>query len=264
MAKLEHRQHFGIPVFATKLPAYDHHRKGLLDFFYVLRGERGDRVHRSNQGGWHSEENLYQLDNPETQWLAKRIVQIAAQGIKEVAKTEVKVQMVAMWANINEAGDWNAPHHHLPADWSGVFWARTEIEKRREGDKKVRDGDLLLFDPLPMARRFRRASTISFQPKDGTLLLFPAYLMHMVAPHMSDEHRISVSFNLRVAYADEDKIRKKDAAAQKDRQGNPRLMGTKKKAGKKKVGKKFAKKTGKKTGKKKAMRKKFAARQTRH
>ncbi len=256
MAKLEHRQHFGIPVFATKLPAYKHRRKELIDFFFELRGDRGDRVHRSNQGGWHSEENLYQLDNEHTQWLAKRIVQIAAQGIKEVAKTDVKVQMVAMWANINEAGDWNAPHHHLPADWSGVFWARTEIEKRREGDKKVRDGDLLLFDPLPMARRFRRASTISFQPKDGTLLLFPAYLMHMVAPHMSDESRISVSFNLRVAYADEDKIKKKDAEAQKERQSHPLLMG-KKKVGKKKTGKK-------KVGKKKTGRKKAAIRQTRH
>jgi len=263
MAKLEHRQHFGIPVFATKLPAYDHHRQGLLDFFDVLRGERGDRVHRSNQGGWHSEENLYQLDNENTQWLAKRIVQIAAQGIKEVAKTDVKVQMVAMWANINEAGDWNAPHHHLPADWSGVFWAKTEIEKRdKRGkkDKKVRDGDLLLFDPLPMARRFRRASTISFQPKDGTLLLFPSYLMHMVAPHMTDEPRVSVSFNLRVAYADEEKLKEKDTAAQKDRMANPRLRQGKKKAGKKKAGKKFAKK---KAGRKK-MGKKKAARNTRH
>ena len=33
-------------------------------------------------------------------------------------------------------------------------------------------------------------------PKEGSMLVFPSYLEHMVKPNESDEDRISVSFNL--------------------------------------------------------------------
>jgi ectoine hydroxylase-related dioxygenase (phytanoyl-CoA dioxygenase family) len=32
--------------------------------------------------------------------------------------------------------------------------------------------------------------------RDGTLLVFPAYLPHSVAPNTSDRERVSVSFNV--------------------------------------------------------------------
>jgi len=35
----------------------------------------------------------------------------------------------------------------------------------------------------------------SFEPKAGRLIMFPAWLVHCVDPNMSDELRISVSFN---------------------------------------------------------------------
>ncbi|MEM7467528.1 MAG: putative 2OG-Fe(II) oxygenase [Pseudomonadota bacterium] len=37
------------------------------------------------------------------------------------------------------------------------------------------------------------------EPKEGMMLIFPSYLTHMVEPHLSDDERISLSFNFRVA-----------------------------------------------------------------
>jgi len=34
--------------------------------------------------------------------------------------------------------------------------------------------------------------------KDGTLYLFPGYLLHMVAPHYEQDPRISMAFNFRI------------------------------------------------------------------
>lgn len=189
-------------MLTTRFPAWARRRDTMLKLFYELRDKDGG-VYRSNQGGWHSEENLHRMEHEDAKWLAQRILAIAEEGIKHAMRAEkIQVAMVAMWANINPKGAWNAPHHHLPADWSGVFWARIgDIKKSHKG--AVRDGDLLLFDPLPLGRRWRRSPTISYRPQEGTLLLFPSYLIHMVAPHSADQERISVSFNLRTSFPGE-------------------------------------------------------------
>ena len=35
-------------------------------------------------------------------------------------------------------------------------------------------------------------------PKEGSMLVFPAYLDHKVEPNKSDEDRISISFNIEI------------------------------------------------------------------
>ena len=34
------------------------------------------------------------------------------------------------------------------------------------------------------------------RPKEGTLYIFPSWIRHMVKPNMSDEERVSISFNV--------------------------------------------------------------------
>jgi len=44
--------------------------------------------------------------------------------------------------------------------------------------------------------KYERQISFNLKPANGKLLLFPAYLIHMVAPHFDQEPRISMAFNL--------------------------------------------------------------------
>lgn len=195
--QLEQNGHFGVPVYSIMVREFDQHQQALIDYMMKLR-EQDKGVMRSNVRGWHSNEDLFMQDNPHTQWMCTKIQNIARIAAKHFHGEQRPgyPELSACWGNISDSGAWNAPHQHLPADWSGVFYLDAEIDQPEQPKGAIREGDLMFFNPLPMGRRFDRPTTISYQPINGKLLIFPAYATHMVAPHFSEKPRISVSFNL--------------------------------------------------------------------
>lgn len=194
--KLDANAHFGIPIYSIMVRNFDDHQKPLVEYLLELR-RLDDGVNRSNVRGWHSTEDLHAHKNEHTLWLAGKIQNIAITAAKHFhgESRPGKPELAACWANVSDAGAWNAPHQHLPADWSGVFYvdAESSAEPAKNG---INEGDLLFFNPLPMGKRFNRPTTISYRPVNGKMLIFPAYATHMVAPHFENRPRISISFNL--------------------------------------------------------------------
>ncbi len=58
-----------------------------------------------------------------------------------------------------------------------------------------------LFDPDPARTNLffpeLLASSVTFKPEPGLMILFPSYVPHAVPPHGGDNPRISVAFNAR-------------------------------------------------------------------
>lgn len=196
------REHFGVPVLSVALPAFKQHREQLLELIKQQK-QSSPGVQRSNQsGGWHSREDLLTEPCDAIGWLCSRIQSLASSGVASALKKKDNppLRVVSLWANVNEAGDWNAPHHHLPTDWSGVFWVDAENDEDVEKGK-IPPGCLLFVDPLPIPEGYGRSGVNCYLPKNGCLVIFPSYLVHMVTPHRSSRSRISMSFNLK--YADQ-------------------------------------------------------------
>lgn len=190
---------FGIPVYEIKVEGFDEHQEALASAILSMRElDAGKKV--SNQGGWHSNNHLHQSEDADIRWLMGEIQKLSVSCIKhsKTAPENVRLGMAACWANVNESGDWNAPHAHFPADWSGVCYIQVN-RKSAETVKSDKDGDILLFNPLPIGPQYQRPPTISRRPQNGQILLFPSYMVHMVAPHFESDPRISVAFNFRVA-----------------------------------------------------------------
>ena len=190
---------FGIPIYELKIEDFETHQQALATEILAMREQdAGSTV--SNQGGWHSRNNFHQSQNSDVRWLMGEIVKASSSCIRHsnTVPKGARIALAASWANVNESGDWNAPHAHFPADWSGVCYIRAN-EKNAETVKSDKDGDILFFDPLPLGPQYRRPPTIMKKPQNGFMLLFPAYLVHMVAPHFEQEPRISVAFNFKVA-----------------------------------------------------------------
>jgi len=107
------------------------------------------------------------------------------------------------WANINRLGDYHNLHNH-PHSWlSGTYYVSIPDQKNAQTNRSdLNPGAISFFDPRPQANmnaikgdgqvdpEFRKL------PANGELMIWPAFLHHLVHPNASEEARISVSFNV--------------------------------------------------------------------
>jgi len=103
-----------------------------------------------------------------------------------------KVELTALWANINYKGDINWPHKHQ-GDLAGVVYLDTHDNC----------GNLML-DSFNYNQHCKISSylfnkeKVSITPKNNKIVLFDSSCMHYVTRNLSDKIRISMSFNISV------------------------------------------------------------------
>jgi len=197
--KAENRLHFGVPIFEASIANFAENREAIKQALIAMRAQDTTGITRSNQRGWHSKDDLHQSADPIFQWLTQQIYQVGSQLIRHAEKLapEAPIFLSSLWGNINDFGAWNAPHAHLPCEWSGVIYIDVN-EAPSERNAGIAPGDIMFFDPIPVGSPYRPAATVNYTPKNGTLFLFPGYLLHMVAPHYEETPRISMAFNFRL------------------------------------------------------------------
>ena len=108
------------------------------------------------------------------------------------------------WYNVNRYGDHHAPHTHPKCTFSGTYYVRVPPAPEHVGDPLARPACISFYDPRTGANMVtagtesdaRAAHTV--RPSAGTLLMWPSPMQHYVHPNLSEEHRISISFNLTV------------------------------------------------------------------
>jgi len=161
----------------------------------ILQWQKEDPkgVSKTNVNGWHSTTDMNQKE--EYNVLTKELFNIQHEIFKKELLTQKPV-LGNMWANINYKGGFNRPHLHPNSLFSGVYWVKAPENS----------GDLMLYEPRPgvhttMPNRKEGKlppelwREVHYQPKAGTAIMFPAWLWHEVRPNLSDDIRISVSFN---------------------------------------------------------------------
>jgi uncharacterized protein (TIGR02466 family) len=105
------------------------------------------------------------------------------------------LEITGAWATVLANGATHKLHSHPNNFLSGVYYVRTSS-----------GADTINFhDPRSQARIIRppvveltaeNTDQVVVRVKNGTLLVFPSYLEHSVDANMSDDERISISFNI--------------------------------------------------------------------
>tara|TARA_Y100001973_G_C5164000_1_gene315065 strand:+ start:727 stop:1281 length:555 start_codon:yes stop_codon:yes gene_type:complete len=101
-----------------------------------------------------------------------------------------------IWININRYKDSNLSHTHPFSKISGVFYIHAPKNS----------GDLIFKNPYTISNYLLNNEIHSHNeynsqewnipPKENVLLLFPSWIEHRVGINLSNEERISISFNL--------------------------------------------------------------------
>lgn len=99
-------------------------------------------------------------------------------------RNKIITSKIFSWTSLHTNGSHHAAHHHVDSMVSGVMYIQVP---------KFGAGDLVFYDPRGALPPFGK--TLRIGPKVGDLILFPGFLVHSVEPTISEEVRISISFN---------------------------------------------------------------------
>jgi uncharacterized protein (TIGR02466 family) len=187
---------FAFPLFSTVLAEAPQHRDALCKEILELRAKHPG-VRRSNRGAWHSGEEFLALRHPSVAWVLQNAVKFGRMALgrynQEWATSELKLGHY--WANVLGPGGWNAPHHHVPTHWSGVYYI--SVGQVGTGGEEL-SGHIEFLNPNYWQGQGGRGGNFVYGPRDGLMLLFPASLVHFVHPHGGEENRISIAYNFSV------------------------------------------------------------------
>jgi|TARA_B110000046_G_scaffold20675_1_gene19579 hypothetical protein len=135
---------------------------------------------------------------------------IERQGVKlnpgyDELPSSLSTSMINLWINYQEKGEYNPPHRHS-GSLSFAIWLQIPEEIKNEpllpgnqtpGSFVIRYGEQQQFSTY----------AYHFLPEVGDILIFPSYCEHYVHQFKSDVTRISVSGNLVVNMAYDEKTK---------------------------------------------------------
>lgn len=156
----------------------------------------------------YDKQSLFTVPDPAIDWLRQCIHKSAVDYCRRAGVDYPVDWSLQGWFNINRLGDYHDPHNHPYAYLSGTYYVRVpESRATSENRSDVRPGCITFYDPRGSVNmtaikddpQVEPEYTVSPQP--GMILLWPSFLMHYVHPNLSDDPRISISFNLMVKNA---------------------------------------------------------------
>lgn len=145
---------------------------------------------------WQTDQNLHEL--PEFEELSAQI-RLCTRGVLDYLKIPVgQFLITGCWANIGAPGSPHGAHSHPNNYLSGVYYVSAP-----KGADTITFHDprpqLDIILPAPSQLAAENAGKVILKVEEGTLLIFPSWLQHSVAPNMSQERRVSIAFNIMFA-----------------------------------------------------------------
>lgn len=170
---------------------------------YIYR-DAGQRKQEKPLGGYFISDDLigkHNLKNLET-----RIYEVLDNYLNAVEWTAIinnpdpvipqlkskNFKIMNSWINIAEKGVKHDYHSHPGYTIAGVYYYRVSDE---QGGLCFNNPNLMIYNAeFPEGRT--SPQSVEIIPKDGDIILFPAWLQHSTMENTTDEERISIAFNI--------------------------------------------------------------------
>jgi len=172
------------------------------ELYAAIRARMSDSrgIEGSNRGGWHSAEDLAEWPESCVEVLfrgARALSQVFVDETMQLAPDTYRFEWkFRAWCVVNRRGDYNIPHNHPNAAWSGVYYVRADPappEKPYAGSIEFQDprGGIAMAKPAAMYGHLWHRVL----PRPGMMLVFPGWMSHFVHPHDGDGERVAISFD---------------------------------------------------------------------
>jgi uncharacterized protein (TIGR02466 family) len=115
--------------------------------------------------------------------------------------TDEKCQITNMWINVNGPGGYNIAHTHPSSDLSGVLWINCPKNcgvLRFESPNHFTQYKNIQTSYENIKQSLNYYCDFWLEPSEGKLCIFPSDINHFVEENLSEENRISISFNIKI------------------------------------------------------------------
>ena len=113
------------------------------------------------------------------------------------AGARIGVDVHESWCHITPRGGYHDAHTHPNSSWSGIYYIRAG-----ECDLESKNGVNRFYAPwMPTAYSDigtlwnSQMSSIDMPVEDGTMIVFPSWILHSGMPYQGDTERVIVAFN---------------------------------------------------------------------
>jgi len=163
---------------------------------------------RSNVGGWHSNDDLFDWPEPEIatfrSWVGEAVGEITNIDLDGRIDGNRDVQMDGgAWVNLCRDGGYNKIHNHPGCSWSGVYYVTLG---EPDPDAPPEAGKIEFLDPRMGATETGlngpdAVPKLRIEPEPGMMVIFPSWLYHYVNPFRGKGERISIAFNVTLRFS---------------------------------------------------------------
>lgn len=196
--------YFPTQIYFFDFPDAEDFNKDLKRHIRRWRKDDAEGIVRSNMkklGAWHSPVDMKL--KPEYAEFCQRVVDIADNVYKDLGyRTNSFPVIDNMWANISPHYGFNRQHNHPESLWSGVYYVQAPKDCGRLFFRDPRREAGIILPKFEGDQRTRENwAEVYYEPVEGRIILFPAWLEHTVEPNLSElqgkaGERISIAFNL--------------------------------------------------------------------
>lgn len=179
------------------LPGHEHANPELERIVLEMES-RNDRLTTDYLSG-----NLLSTVHPAIEWLTQCIDKTARDYCRRAGMSYDIQWSLQGWANINRLGDYHDPHNHPYAYLSGTYYVRVPESRTPLNNRSdVRPGCITFYDPRGAVNMTAIRDDPQIEPEytvspvSGMILMWPSFVMHFVHPNLSEEPRVSISFNV--------------------------------------------------------------------
>ena len=175
-------------IYKFKVPNYEILNKNLISKIYELKDKNKLGIIRSNYGGWHSD-----IESDKFSDISDIILSLYKKEILKNKSLDIKLDSI--WANINHKGCYNKIHSHGASHYSGVYYIKTP---KNSGNLYLVNRETSFTEPFNYFKS-DCADEVEYKPEEGDLYFFSGNLPHRTGINLSDEDRVSISWNVNIS-----------------------------------------------------------------
>jgi uncharacterized protein (TIGR02466 family) len=179
---------FKTPILKFKLNV---NLKDWIDYSLDLE-KNSHYENKSNSSGFHSKD-LNKKDKVVNLFIQE--INPCLQKAKDIFSFNKDLVVDNIWVNINRFKDYNKLHNHPLSIISSVFYVKTNKDAGNIYFLNNNEIDTFVHNKHISQYNDYNCQSISFEIEENVLLLFPSWLKHYVNQNLSNQDRISLSFN---------------------------------------------------------------------
>ena len=159
----------------------------------TLEGLRRDLPTLESGQGWQSEQTLH--ERKEFMELVSCVSNLAKSILRFLRIGQEAFEITGCWATVLAKGAIHKAHSHPNNFLSGVYYVRVHPGSDTINFHDPRSQTRVIRPPV-VELTSANTDQVVVRVTNGTLLMFPSYLEHSVDTNMSEQERISISFNI--------------------------------------------------------------------